>query len=176
MKMKSTEKKASTVISRTTAWFGATLLSLALTYAVATGFPVNLKQEKNAQDKNVEPAKRFVGTWKGKSNPDAILEDVLIFKIEGGQLKGTKRNLLIRVIDGKEPEIVRDEYLPLPDLNVEGKTVTWKREWIKPDHEVLTRATLISDDEILFEMIGMRRTEGQPTLIMPISYKLKREK
>jgi hypothetical protein len=174
--MKSTEKKASTVISRTTAWFGATLLSLALTYAVATGFPVNLKQEKNAQDKNVEPANRFVGIWKGKHRPDAILEHVLIFKIEDGRLKGTQREWGVRQEAGGEPKIVRDEYVALPDLDVEGKTVSWKRKMNIPDHEALTRVTLISDDEILFETVGGRRTNDQPTLLMPHSYKLKREK
>jgi hypothetical protein len=176
MKMKSTEKKASTVISRTPAWLGVTLLSLALTYAIATAFPVNHKQDNNAQDKNVEPVKRFVGTWKGKHRPDAILEHVLIFKKEDGWLKGTQRVWGVRQKAGSEPKIIRDEYVALPDLDVEGITVSWKREMNIPGHEALTRVTLISDDEILFETIGGRRTNDQPTLLMPHSFKLKREK
>jgi hypothetical protein len=174
--MKFTEKRTHNATRCTPAWLGVTLLSLALTYAVATAFPVNFKQDKNAQDTNVEPAKRFVGTWKGKHRPDAILEDVLIFKIEDGRLKGTQRVWGVRQEAGSEPKIVRDEYVTLPDLDVEGKTVSWKRKWNLPDHEVLTRVTLISDDEILFETVGMRRADGQPTLIIPHSYKLKREK
>jgi hypothetical protein len=174
--MKTAEKKASTAIVRTLAWPGVALLSLALAYAVATAFPVNFKQDKNTQDNNVEPTKLLVGTWKGKHRPDAILEDVLIFKIEEGRLKGTQRVWGVRREAGSEPKIVRDEYVTLPDLEIDGRTVTWKRKWNLPDHEALTRVTLISDDEILFETVGMRRTNDQPTLIMPHSYKLKREK
>ncbi len=153
------------------------LLALILSGAGATAFPINLKQDKAPQDKNVEAAKRFVGTWKGKSRPDMIADNVLIFKMEGERLKGTERQLNIRDEgDGRGPQIVRDEYVPLPDLMVEGKTLTWKTKWIQPDHEALRRVTLISDDEILFEAVGINRSSGQPTLIIPISYKLKREK
>jgi hypothetical protein len=152
------------------------LIAMALSSAGAMAFPINIKQEKTSQDKNVEPAKRFVGAWKGKPNPDAILDAVLIFKMDGAQLKGTHRMWQIRREDGGEPQIIRDEYVPLPDLNVEGKTLTWKTPWIQPDHETLTRVTLISDDEILYEAIGVNRLGSQPALLVPISYKLKREK
>jgi hypothetical protein len=178
--MKTAKKKASTAtstaIGRILAWPGIALLSLPLVCAVAIAFPVNLKQDKNAQGNNVEPTKRFVGTWKGKPSPDAILEAVLIFKIEDGRLKGTQRVWGIRQEAGSEPKIIRDEYVALPDLDIEGKTVSWKRKMNIPDHEALTRVTLISDDEILFETVGGRRTNDQPTLLMPHSYKLKREK
>jgi hypothetical protein len=180
LKMKTAEKKASTATStargRILAWPGIALLSLALACAVATAFPVNFKQDKNAQGNNVEPSKRFVGTWKGKAEPDAILEHVLIFKIEDGRLKGTQREWGIRQEAGGEPKIIRDEYVTLPDLDVEGRTISWKRKWNLPDHEALTQVTLMSDDEILVETVGGRRSTGQPTLIIPISFKLKREK
>jgi len=153
------------------------LLAMALSSAGAMAFPINIKQDKTSQDANVEAAKRFVGTWKGKSRPDMIADDVLIFKMDGERLKGTERQLFIRNEgDGRGPQIVRDEYVPLPDLRIEGKTVTWKKKWIQPDQEALERVTLISDDEILFETVGVNRFIGQPTLILPISYKLKREK
>jgi hypothetical protein len=130
-----------------------------------------------SQDANVEAAKRFVGTWKGKSRPDMIADFVLIFKIEGERLKGTERQFLIRDEgDGRGPKLVRDEYVPLPDLSVEGKTLAWKTKWMQSDQESLKRVTLISDDEILYEGVGMQRSSDQPTLIVPISYKLKREK
>ncbi len=154
-----------------------TLLAMVLSSAGATAFPINIKQDKTSQDNNVEAAKRFVGTWKGKSRPDMIADNVLIFKMEGERLKGTERQLHIRNEgDGRGPQIVRDEYVPLPDLRVEGKTLTWKTKWIQPDQEALRRVTLISDDEILFEAVGINRSSDQPTLIVPISYKLKREK
>jgi hypothetical protein len=106
-----------------------------------------------------------------------IADNVLVFKMEGERLKGTERQFLIRDEgDGRGPQLVRDEYVPLPDLSVEGKTLTWKTKWMQSDQESLKRVTLTSDDEILFEGVGMRRTSDQPALIIPISYKLKREK
>jgi len=153
------------------------LLAMALSGAGAMAFPINIKQDKTSQDANVEAAKRFVGTWKGKSRPDMIADDVLVFKMEGERLKGTERQLIIRDEgDGRGPQLVRDEYVPLPDLSVEGKTLTWKTKWMQSDQESLKRVTLISDDEILFEGVGMQRFSDQPALIIPISYKLKREK
>jgi hypothetical protein len=131
---------------------------------------------KEAQASNVEIAKRFAGTWKGKPRHDAITDAVIIFKMEGAQLKGTIRSTSIRREEGGEPEIVRDEYVPLPELNVEGTTLTWKDKWVQPGHEVLRRVTLISDDEILFETVGTGRSSAQPTLLFPVSYKLKRER
>ena len=157
-----------------------TLLAMVLSSAVATAFPVPLKQDKNAQDTNVEAAKRFAGTWRGKSDLKVVAnnaDSVLIFKMEGDRLKGTERRLEIRIEgDGQEPRIVRDEYAPLPDLTVEGKILTWKAKWIQADQEALRRVTLISDDEILFETVGTHRSTNRPTLVVPISSKLKREK
>ena len=153
------------------------LLAMALSSAGAMTFPINIEQDKTSQENNAEAAKRFVGTWKGKSRPDMIADNVLVFKMEGERLKGTERQLQISIKDdGRGPQIIRDEYVPLPDLMVEGKTLTWKTKWTQPDHESLKRVTLINDDEILFEGVGMHRSTDQPTLIVPISYKLKREK
>jgi len=153
------------------------ILAMALSSAGAMAFPGNIKKDNTSQNSNVEAEKRFVGTWKGKSHPDMIADNVLIFKMEGERLRGTERQLHIRDAgDGRGPQIVRDEYVPLPDLRVEGKTLTWKTKWIQADQEALRRVTLISDDEILFEAVGINRSNDQPTLIVPISYKLKREK
>ena len=153
------------------------LLAMALSSAGVMAFPINIKQDKTSQNANVEAAKRFAGTWKGKSRPGMIADHVLIFKMEGERLKGTERQFLIRDEgDGRGPQLVRDEYVPLPDLSVDGKTLTWKTKWMQSDQESLKRITLISDDEILFEGVGMQRTTDQPMLIIPISYKLKREK
>jgi len=138
--------------------------------------PDKTAKENITQDNNVEAAKRFAGTWKGKPRPDAITDAVIILKMEGVQLKGTIRQTSISRVGDGEPQIVRDEYVPLPDLSVEGKTLTWKEKWIQPGHEVLRQVTLISDDEILFESVGTIRSDNQPTLILPMSYKLRREK
>jgi hypothetical protein len=143
----------------------------------------NIEQDKNAQGKNVEAAKRFVGTWRGKPPnmprdmaPNTDIDAVLIFKIEGGGLKGTVRSLGIRRRNEEAPQVVRDEYVPLPDLSVEGKTLMWKEKWVLPEYELLSQVTLISDDEILFETVGTDHSNTRPTLLKPLSYKLKREK
>jgi hypothetical protein len=153
------------------------LLAMALSGYGAMVFPIDINQDKASQSNHAESAKLFVGTWKGKSRPDMIADHVLVFKVEGERLNGTERQFLIRNEgDGRGPQLVRDEYVPLPDLSVEGKTLTWKRKWMQSDQESLTRVTLISDDEILVEAVGMQRSSDQPALIVPISYKLKREK
>jgi hypothetical protein len=153
------------------------------TKSSAKGATFNVEQDKTPQDKNAEAAKRFVGTWKGKKPdmptdlpPNMNTDAILIFKIEGDQLKGTVRALGISRRNQEAPQIVRDEYVSLPDLNVEGKTLTWKDKWILPDYEKLTQVTLINDDEILFETVGTASSNTRPTLLKPISYKLKREK
>src|SRR5215813_8150536 len=153
------------------------LLAMALSGAGAMALPINIKQDKTSQDANVEASKRFVGTWKGKSRPDMIADNVLIFKMEGERLKGTERQFLIRDEgDGRAPQLVRDESVQLPDLRLDGNTLTWKTKWMQSGQESLKRVTLISDDEILFEGVGMQRSPDQPALIIPISYKLKRDK
>src|SRR5262245_15808533 len=108
----------------------------------------NNEQEKNAPDKNVEAAKRFVGTWKGKPPnmptdlpPNTDVDAVLIFKMEGDRLKGTMRALGIRRRNDEAPQVVRDEYVPLPDLNVEGNTLRWKDRWRQAELEKLTQVT-----------------------------------
>jgi len=144
-----------------------------LDYSVEPG---QFAQDKNTRDYDVEAAKRFVGVWKGKPGPDAILEAVFIFKMEGDRLKGTRREWDIRRQVGGEFQIARDEYVPMPELSVEGKTLSWRTKWNLPGIEAMSRITLLSDDEILFESVGTRRSTNQPTIIVPFSHKLKREK
>jgi hypothetical protein len=144
-----------------------------LDYSVEPG---QFAQDKNTQDYDAEAAKRFVGVWKGKHSPDAILEAVFIFKMEGDRLKGTRREWDIRRQAGGEFQIARDEYLPMPELSVEGKILSWRTKWNLPGIETMSRITLLSDDEILFESIGTKRLNNQPTIIVPFSHKLKREK
>jgi hypothetical protein len=64
----------------------------------------------------------------------------------------------------------------MPELSVEGKILSWRTKWNLPGIETMSRITLLSDDEILFESIGTKRLNNQPTIIVPFSHKLKREK
>ncbi len=171
--MKFPEKKMGAATSRTPAWLGVTLLALALTGIGATAFPINLKQDKNEQEKNVEATKRFVGRW-GNPRPGKRFGTAYVFKMEGNQLKVAVP--VTEFADARQTEVIREEHLPLPDPKVEGRTLTWKDKWDQPGHEVLVRITLITDDEILVESVGKQRSNDQPTLVMPVSFKLVREK
>jgi hypothetical protein len=120
--------------------------------------------------------KQFVGTWKGKSNPEMIADNILIFKIDGERLTGTERVFAIRDEgDGSGPKIVNDNFVPLPTITVDGKALTWKAKRNR-EEEILRRVTLLSEDEILFETVGFERFSDRPDTLFPLSFKLKREK
>jgi hypothetical protein len=120
--------------------------------------------------------KQFVGTWKGKSSPEMIAENILIFKIDGERLTGTERVFAIRDEgDGSGPKIVKDNFVLLPTITVDGKTLTWKAKRNR-EEEILRRVTLLGEDEILFETVGFERVSDQPDTLFSLSFKLKREK
>ena len=57
--------------------------------------------------------KQLVGTWKGKSSPEMIADNILIFKIDGERLTGMERVFAIRDEgDGSGPKIVKDNFVP----------------------------------------------------------------
>jgi hypothetical protein len=146
-----------------------------LTSGALSIFP---QQANNPQESNyrLTVLKQFVGTWKGKSNPDMIADHILIFKMDGERLTGTERVFAIRDEgDGSGPKIIKDTFVPLPTITIEGKTLTWKSKR-NPDQEVLRRVTLLGEDEILFETVGSNRFSDQPEVLIPLSFKLKREK
>ena len=144
-----------------------------LVLASEAGSPAAIcgQEHKTEQSTSVEGAKRFVGTCRGKPQPEAIIDNVLVFKMEGNQLKGMMRNYEVERESDGQPRITRDEMVPLPDLSVDGGTVSWK----KGTSESVRKVTLISYDEILFEFVGISRSNGQETRV-PVSYRLKREK
>ncbi len=120
--------------------------------------------------------KQFVGTWKGKSDPKMIADNILIFKMDGERLTGTERVFAIRDEgDGSGPKIIKDTFIPLPTITIEGKTLTWKAKR-NLEQEVLRRVTLLGEDEILFETVGFERVSDQPEMLFPLGFKLKREK
>jgi beta-lactamase regulating signal transducer with metallopeptidase domain len=162
-------------------WLVIALCALTLSGVGVAAFPINIVQNQNNE---VAAAQRFVGTWKGKSNPKLIADHVFIFKMEGDSLTGTQRAFLIHHDKEGNQTLKSDQYVPLPDLKVNGTTLTWKRKMnLLPDQEVdtLQRVTLISDDEILFEGVGGNWKKdpsggSRLELVLPVSYKLKREK
>jgi beta-lactamase regulating signal transducer with metallopeptidase domain len=161
-------------------WLWITLFALTLSGVGAAAFPILIMQNQNNGNAT---ANRFVGTWKGRHNPDDIAEHVLIFKMEGDRLTGTFRALHITRKDGESPKIVSDKYVALPELTVNGTTITWKnRMKLLQDQSVdtLNRVTLIGDDEIFVEKIGGQwkgdASGSRLEVIVPVSYRLKREK
>jgi beta-lactamase regulating signal transducer with metallopeptidase domain len=179
--MKLVEKMPSASKRSARVWLAIALFALILSGAGAAAFPIHFMQNQNSE---IAAANRFVGTWKGKLNPKDIADHVFIFKMEGDSLTGTQRAFIIHNDKEGNQKLTFDKYVPLPDLKVNGTTLTWKRKMGLPsDQEVdtLHRVTLISDDEILVEGVGGqwgldpsggRRLE----LVLPVSYKLKREK
>jgi hypothetical protein len=96
--------------------------------------------------------------------------------MEGERLTGTERAFAVRDEgDGSGPKIVKDTFIPLPTMTIEGKTLTWKAKRNR-EEEILRRVTLLGEDEILFETVGFERVSDQPEILFPLSFKLKREK
>ncbi len=111
-----------------------------------------------------------------------IVDHVFIFKLEGNNLTGTRRAFLTRTDKDGNQKLESDKYIPLPELSVNGTTITWKQKMTVlqvQSIDTLSRVTLISDDEILVEYIGQqikKDESGRTELVVPVSYKLKREK
>jgi hypothetical protein len=160
-------------------WLVITLFALALSGIGAAAFPITIMQNQNNE---IAAAKRFVGTWKGKSKPESIAEHVLIFKLEGDRITGTQREFSIRQENGGSPQLVSDQYVALPELTVKGTTLTWKNKMkVLQDQflDTLHRVTLTGDDEMLVESVGVQVKAGEgkrEELVIPLSIKLKKEK
>jgi hypothetical protein len=177
--MRLIEKKPSAGRRQAAVWLGIMLFALALSGAGAAAFPISITQDKNSQDKknDVATANLFVGTWKGKIRPDFNVDHVMIFNMEDDRLTGTQRSPRIRVTPEGEQQLLSDGYIPLPDLTVEGKTLSWKiNNQEKPELKYLWKATLISDDEILVEGVGGLYRPDQTLELAPVSFKMKKEK
>ena len=171
--MRLVEKKPSAGTRRAAVWLGITLFALVLPGAGAAAFPFTITQDKNSDDAN---AKLFVGTWKGQISQHQFADQVLVFKMEGDRLTGTYRARRVFVNPGGVQWATSDKYIPIPALTVEGKTLTWKiKNKEKPDMEYLWKATLVSDDEILVEVVRRLYRPDQTLDLAQVSFKLKKE-
>jgi len=171
--MRLVEQKPSAGTRRAAAWLGITLFALVLPGAGAAAFPFTITQDKNSDDAN---AKLFVGTWKGQISQHQFADQVLVFKMEGDRLTGTYRERRVFVNPGGVQWATTDKYVPFPDLMVEGKTLTSKiKNKEKPEMEYLWKATLVSDDEMLVEIVRRLYRPDQTLELAPVSFKLKKE-
>jgi BlaR1 peptidase M56 len=177
--MKLCEKIPSTAKRPARVWLGITLFALILSGAGAAAFPIKIKQNQNNE---ITSTNRFVGTWKGKYKPEDIVDHVIIFKMEAGRLTGSIRAFLIRTDKEGNQKLESDKYIALPELSVNGTSVTWKSKLkVLSDKELdtLNRVSLVGDNEILVEKVGghWKHDESGSRLdaIVPVTYRLKRE-
>jgi len=128
------------------------MCALALLSARAAAFPINIPQDEN---ESIPTVTRFVGGWK-RTTSDPPTDNAYVFMLEGNLLRGTVRTAVrLKPLPGSgaEPKLVRDIHSPLPNLTVEGATLTWKLP-IANGQTAHSRASLISEDELLVENCG----------------------
>jgi hypothetical protein len=150
--MKPLEKKSSANADRATVFLGVTLCALTLLGAGASAFPIDIPQDEN---ESIPTVTRFVGGWK-RTTSDPPTDNAYVFMLEGNQLRGTVRTAMrLKPVPGSglEPRLIRDIHSPLPNLTVEGETLTWKFP-LANDQVAHLRARLVSDDELLVENCG----------------------
>jgi hypothetical protein len=148
--MKLLDKKTSANVQRATVLLCVTLSALASSGAGAAAFSLNILQDEN---QSPPPVTRFVGGWK-RTNPPT--ENAYVFLLEGDQLRGTSRTTVYLVPapgSGLERRLFKDIHAPLPNLTVEGETLTWKFPMAN-GQSAYVRASLVSEDELLVEHCG----------------------
>jgi BlaR1 peptidase M56 len=146
--MKLLMKKNLISTQRATALLSVTLFALAIAGATAAAFPISIQE---GQNQTVAAAKPFVGAWK-RITPGPPTENAYIFMLDGVQLKGTIRTAMFeKPAPGTvgELKLVRDLYAPLPNLTVEGRTLTWTSSHGNSSH---MKASFVSEDELLVEV------------------------
>ena len=136
-------------------------------------------QRADAVTGDPENLKRFVGAWKQEPSPDPIhdVAQAVIFKIEGGKLICTERQLSYRYVNG-EFFRDRDEFTPTGELKVKGKTVSWRTRRLKylgEGVDIQTRVTLTSDNEAVLDYIGEIKEGDQPMMLAPYRLTLKKQ-
>jgi hypothetical protein len=153
--MKLFDKKTSANTQRMTVILGVTLCALALWGPGAAAFSLNILQDEN---QSPPPVTRFVGGWK-RAHHDPPIENAFVFMLDGDQLRGTMRTpVWILPGPGSEEDrrrrrLYKDIHTPLPNLKVEGETLTWMfPDWNgQPNY---WRASLVSEDDLLLEECG----------------------
>ena len=136
-------------------------------------------QRADAVTGDPENLKRFVGAWKQDPPPDPTRDvaQTLIFKIEGGKLICTERQLSYRYVNGVFFRD-RDEFTPTGELKVKGKTVSWRTRRLKylgEGVDIQTRVTLTSDNDAVLDYIGEIREGDQPLMLAPYRLNLKKQ-
>lgn len=150
--MKLFDKRTSPNAQRLTVVLGVTLCALVFLGAGAAAFSLNILQDEN---QSPPPATRFVGGWK-RTKTDPPTENAYVFILEGDQMRGTFRTpvyLLPAPGAVGERSLFKDIHMPLPNLTIEGATLTW----MFPNANgrvAYARASLVSEDELLVEGCG----------------------
>jgi len=150
--MKLFDKKTSTNAQRASVLLYLALSALALSGAGAAGFSLTIPQDEN---QSPPPVTRFVGGWK-RAHHDPPIENAYVFLLEGDQLRGTSRTPVYLVPapgSGRERRLFKDIHTPLPNLKVEGATLTWMFPFAN-GQPAYCRASLVSEDELLVEDCG----------------------
>jgi hypothetical protein len=149
------DKKTSANVQRMTVILGVTLCALALWGAGTAVFSLNIQQDEN---QSPPPVTRFVGGWK-RAHHDPPIENAYVFILEGDQLRGTFRTP-VWMLPGPASEenrrrrkLVKDIHMPLPNLRVEGETLTWMFP-VANGQPAYWRASLVSEDELMLEECG----------------------
>ena len=150
--MKLLDKKPSANAQRATVLLCGALCALTLSGAGAAGFSLTILQDEN---QSPPPVTRFVGGWK-RAHHDPPIENAYVFMLDGDQLRGTMRTPVYLVPapgSGRERRLFKDIHTPLPNLKVEGETLTWMFP-IANGQPAYCRASLVSEDELLIEDCG----------------------
>ena len=139
--------------------------------------PASLLATPSAAAQNT--ANLFVGTWRGKRNPDDIADYAIRLSMDGGKLAGEaldvgKRQDLDKNQKFKAARKTREAFVKLQSVSVNGTTLSFR---IKDGNGRSQDATmkLVSDNEALVEFTGERRWPNKPTTTEAFSIRLKRQ-
>ncbi len=122
----------------------------------------------------------FVGTWRGKRNPDDTADYAIRLSMSGGKLAGEaldvgKRQDVVNKNDELGPvKKTRESFVKLQSVSVNGTTLSFR---VKDGKGRAQDATLklVSDNEALLEFTGEKRFPNKATTTEPISVRLKRQ-
>ena len=127
-----------------------------------------------------DTANLFVGTWRGKRNPDDIADYAIRLSMDGGKLAGEALDVGKRQdIDKKNQKLAagrktRESFVKLQSVSANGTTLSFR---IKDGTGRAQDATmkLVSDNEALVEFTGERRWPNKSTTTEAFSIRLKRQ-
>jgi hypothetical protein len=123
----------------------------------------------------------FVGTWSGKRNSSDEADYVVKLEMKGGKLSGETLDYAKRqATDPKTDKQtgpskkIREAYVKLTDLNVEGTTLTFK---VKDGKGKTTSVTmkLVNDNEAVVDFVADQRGDKTAPTTEPFSIRLRRQ-